>query len=60
MRYIRKEKSSGDRGHSGNNLAQSCFRMLESIMVDYTEVRKKALTEDEVSLVLSCSITFFP
>jgi dynein heavy chain len=35
-------------GTVDNNLAQSCLRLLESIMVDYLEQRKKALTDDEV------------
>jgi dynein heavy chain len=35
-------------GTVDNNLAQSCLRLLESIMVDYLEQRQKALTDDEV------------
>ena len=39
-------------GTVDNNLGQSCFRLLESIMVDYIEQRKKALSDDEVCVLL--------
>jgi len=37
-------------GTVDNNLAQSCFRLLESFFIDFIEVRKKALADDEVQI----------